>query len=479
MVTRQTRLLAVCQSILDGLFGVTAFALAYVVRFETGLIAAPKGQPPFTQYLVLAPFIALLVPLAFHFQGAYRLRRHRTRVDDFFAVLVGNLLVVVIGLLGTLYVQVYYASPEAQALGTYEISRIVWGLFLVFNVALTYTSRETIRGYIERRFRAGLGLKRALIAGRGDLARQVADKLLQHGELGYRIVGFIDDSADGDRLGYRGLPLLGTLQEAGDVMRREAIDQLYVALALDEHVKMLGLIEVASRECVDVKVVPDLLQVVTLGARLEDLDGVPVININDVPLQGLNSVVKRVMDIGIASTALTVLAVPFGIIAATIRMTSPGPVFYRQERMGLDGRSFAVLKFRSMAVDAERETGPVWASENDPRRTPVGAFLRRFSLDELPQLWNVLQGDMSLVGPRPERPFFVEQFKERVPQYMLRHKVKSGMTGWAQVNGLRGNTSIEKRIEYDLYYIEHWSVILDFKIIWLTLLWVFSDKHAY
>ena len=479
MVTRHTRLLTVSQALLDGVLGVAAFALAYAVRFETGFIAAPKGQPPFAQYLVLAPFIALLVPLAFHFQGAYRIHRNRTRIDDFFAVLVGSLLVLVIGLLGTLYVQVYYASPEAQAQGVYEVSRIVWGLFLLFNVILTYTSREAIRGYVERRFRAGIGLKRALIAGRGDLARHVADKLLQHGELGYRIVGFIDDSADGDRLGYRGLPLLGTLPDAADVMRREAIDQLYVALPLAEHVKMLGLIEAASRQCVDTKVIPDLLQALTLGARLEDLDGVPIININDVPLQGLNRAVKRVMDIGISATALAGLSVPFGIIAATIRTTSPGPVFYRQERMGLDGRSFAVLKFRSMFLDAERDTGPVWASENDPRRTPVGAFLRRFSLDELPQLWNVLRGDMSLVGPRPERPFFVEQFKDRVPQYMLRHKVKSGMTGWAQVNGLRGNTSIEKRIEYDLYYIEHWSVILDFKIMWLTVLWAFFHKHAY
>ena len=179
------------------------------------------------------------------------------------------------------------------------------------------------------------------------------------------------------------------------------------------------------------------------------------------------------------NAALALLAIPFAVIAAAIRATSPGSVFYRQERMGLDRQPFMVLKFRSMYEDAERETGPVWTREDDPRRTPVGAFLRRFSLDELPQLWNVLRGEMSLVGPRPERPFFVEQFKERVPQYMLRHKVKSGITGWAQVNGWRGNTSIEKRIEYDLYYVENWSLALDFKILWLTVVWMFFHKHAY
>jgi Undecaprenyl-phosphate glucose phosphotransferase len=227
--------------------------------------------------------------------------------------------------------------------------------------------------------------------------------------------------------------------------------------------------EVTSREFIDVKVVPDILQFIALRARLEDLDGLPVININEVPLQGFNSWVKRGLDIGLSAVAMVLLAIPFAIIAALVKWTSPGPVFYRQERMGLDGKAFTVYKFRSMHEDAEDVTGPVWARDDDPRTTHVGRWLRRLDLDELPQFWNVLRGDMSIVGPRPERPFFVEQFKHRIPQYMLRHKVKAGITGWAQVNGWRGNTSLEKRIEYDLYYIENWSVTLDLKIMWLTL----------
>jgi Undecaprenyl-phosphate glucose phosphotransferase len=242
---------------------------------------------------------------------------------------------------------------------------------------------------------------------------------------------------------------------------------------------MIELLESTSRECVDVKVVPDLLQVIALRARLEDLDGVPVINVNDIPLQGFNSVLKRGLDVVISSAALLVLALPIGLVALLVRITSRGPVLYRQERMGLDGKSFTIVKFRSMYDDAERATGPVWAQQNDPRVTPLGRFLRRSNLDELPQLWNVLRGDMSIVGPRPERPHFVEQFKHRIPQYMLRHKVKAGLTGWAQVNGWRGNTPLEKRIEYDLYYIENWSVRLDLKIIWLTLVKGFFHKHAY
>ena len=182
-----------------------------------------------------------------------------------------------------------------------------------------------------------------------------------------------------------------------------------------------------------------------------------------------NAWMKRVIDIGLSAAALVVLAIPVAIIAAIVKLSSRGPVLYAQERMGLDGKAFTVYKFRSMYEGAESESGPVWADENDPRATPIGRWLRRFDLDELPQFWNVLRGDMSIVGPRPERPFFVDQFKHRIPQYMLRHKVKAGITGWAQVNGWRGNTSLEKRIEYDLYYIENWSVTLDIKIMWLTV----------
>ena len=478
MVTRRTRALAAGQAALDALAGAAAFLLAYLVRFEFGIIPAPKGHPPFDQYLVLSPAVGLLVVFCYQLLGGYRLRRSRTRVDDFFTTFVGTLTAIVLGLMATLYVQVYYASPEAQAAGAYEVSRVAWVIFLGFNVGLTYGSREAVRLLMQRRFRAGIGLRRVLIAGTGDLASHVADRFLAHAEFGYRVVGFVDDTGD-DHIGYRGLPLLGPLDDTEEVLQRERIDQLYVALPIEKHLEMLQLVEVANRECVDVHIIPDFLQFVTLRARLEDLDGIPVINVNDVPLRGFNAVVKRLMDLAVSAGALLVLALPFAAIAAAIRFTSPGRVFYRQERMGLDGRPFMVLKFRSMFDDAERDTGPVWTRENDPRRTPVGRFLRRFSLDELPQLWNVFKGEMSLVGPRPERPYFVERFKESVPQYMLRHKVKAGLTGWAQVNGWRGNTSIEKRIEYDLYYIENWSIALDVKIIWLTLLRVSFQRHAY
>jgi len=479
MVKRHNRLLVAFYVCSDALLGMLAFLIAYFIRFDTGLIPITKGYPPLAQYINILPFIGVLVPFAYHVQGLYRLRRGRSRVDDFFAVFVGSILAVVFGIVATLYFQAYYVADELKDRGAFEVSQLVWAVFLFVNVTLTYVSRETVRTVLERRWRAGIGLKKILIAGAGELGRLVADKILEHRELGYHIAGFVDDRAGGDFLGHRGLPLLGTLDETAEIAQREDIDHLYVALPAEDHVRMLQLLEAIGRECIDVKVVPDLLQVIALRARLEDLDGIPIVNINDVPLQGFNSVLKRSIDIGLSAAALLVLAIPFGLIAVALRLTSPGPVFYRQERMGLDGKSFTIYKFRSMFHDAERETGPIWASQDDPRCTPIGKLLRRTNFDELPQLWNVLRGDMSLVGPRPERPFFVSQFKQRIPQYMLRHKVRAGLTGWAQVNGWRGNTSLEKRIEYDLYYIENWSVSLDLKIMWLTLVKGFFHRHAF
>jgi Undecaprenyl-phosphate glucose phosphotransferase len=462
MMRRYNRLLVAFYVVTDALLAMVALLAAYWLRFHSGLIPVTKGYPDFRQYAQMLPFIAVLVPIAFNIQGLYRLRRGRSRVDDFFAVFVGSVLACILGLVALLY---YVADQETY----HEVSRYLLVLFLGLNVFLTYMSREIVREILERRWRAGIGLKRVLIAGAGDLGRMMADKVLEHRELGFKVVGFVDDRAAGDHIGYRGLPLLGTLAEIDEIIKRERIDHVYVALPLEEHVKMLGIVEATNREGVDVHVVPDLLQFIALRARLEDLDGVPIISLNDVPLRGFNSILKRIIDVTISATALVLLAPLFVVIAILVRRTSPGPVFYKQERMGLDGKAFQVYKFRSMFVGAEDDTGPVWARDEDPRCTPVGRWLRKLDLDELPQLWNVLRGDMSIVGPRPERPYFVEQFKHRIPQYMLRHKVKAGITGWAQVNGWRGNTSLEKRIEYDLYYIENWSVALDLKIMWLTL----------
>jgi Undecaprenyl-phosphate glucose phosphotransferase len=470
MLRRYNRLLVACYVFADLVSAAAAFLLSYYIRFDSWfveLVPVTKSQPPFSQYLYSLPVIAVIVPVAFQLQGLYRLRRGRTRVDDFFAVLVGSLLAVLAGVALSLYARAYITAVS----DFHPISRAVWLLFLGLTVTFTYTSREIVRDLLHRRWRAGIGLKHVLIVGSGDLGRMVADRILEHSELGFKLIGFVDDqAADNDAIGYRGLPVLGTVADAPQISQSERVDEIYVALPLDEHLKMLGIVEFASRECINVHVIPDLLQFIALRARLEDLDGLPMIDINDVPLRGLNSVIKRLVDAALSAAVLAVGALPALLVSWLIKQSSPGPAFYKQERMGLDGKAFTVYKFRTMVLEAEDTTGPIWARDDDPRTTAIGRWLRRFDLDELPQFWNVFRGDMSIVGPRPERPFFVEQFKHRIPQYMLRHKVKAGITGWAQVNGWRGNTSLEKRIEFDLYYIENWSLSLDFKIMWLTVL---------
>jgi Undecaprenyl-phosphate glucose phosphotransferase len=471
MLRRYNRLLVAIQVCADLGASIAAFVLAYVIRFSSGLVPLSVEPPSLLVYVALAPVIGSFVIFAFQLQGLYRLRRGRTRVDDFFGVLVGNLLGVLFGVVATLYVQTYHLSEARKDAGFLEVSRLVWFLFLVLNIAFTYASRDVLRLLLHRRWRAGIGLKRVLVVGSGDLGGMVADRILEHTELGFVLVGFVDDrAARTDGVGYRGLPLLGTIPDIADVCAREKVDEIYVALPIEEHIKMLSVVEFASRECINVHVVPDLLQFIALRARLEDLDGLPLISVNDVPLRGMNNALKRLVDVVLSFVVVVTGAVPTLVIVWCIKRSSPGPAFYRQDRMGLDGKPFAVYKFRSMPVDAEDASGPIWAREDDPRATSIGRWLRRHDVDELPQFWNVLKGDMSIVGPRPERPFFVEQFKHRIPQYMLRHKVKAGITGWAQVNGWRGNTSLEKRIEFDLYYIENWSLSLDFKIMWLTLL---------
>ncbi|HET7746282.1 MAG TPA: undecaprenyl-phosphate glucose phosphotransferase [Vicinamibacteria bacterium] len=480
----QTRVMVATFVLVDVVATAAAWVLAYWLRFHSdlvlGIVPAVKGVPDIGRYLLLLPLMAVLWPAVMYFHGLYQMKRGRSRIDEFFAILFSVLIASAATLGLTLYIRVYYRyQPDAAP--RWEYSQAVFGLFVALDVLLVYAGRSALRAWLGRMWAAGYNVKRVLVAGAGELGRTVAETILAHRELGYRVVGFVDDRSGPREVG--GLPVLGTLDEAAAVAAQNRIDQVYVALPLEEHARLVRLIKTISNECVDIKVVPDLVQYATIKAALEDLDGIPIISLNEVPLRGWNSMVKRVMDVVLGTAALvflTVILPVFPVVALLIAWRGgKGPVLLRQERMTLDGKTFQIYKFRTMVDEAEKETGPVWASPEDPRRTAIGVWLRRFNLDELPQLLNVVLGDMSLVGPRPERPPFVQQFRERIPQYMVRHRVKSGITGWAQVNGWRGNTSIEKRIEYDLYYIENWSLLLDVKILILTLFRGFGQKHAY
>jgi len=467
VIRKTTRRIAALLLVSDVVATAFALAAAYFLRFRAEIIPVRHGIPDLALYTRLLPLIAGLWPVVYYFYGLYQVRRHRSRVEEGIAVLVATgFATLVLAGLATFYRGASY-------------SRAVLVLFFGLDVALVFAGRTAIRRYLEEAWRHGVGVRHVLVVGAGRLGHAVVDKLHEHPEAGLRAIGFLDD--DDAKLGteFLGVPVLGATADAARIVEERGADTVFLALPLEAHHTMLAVLQEVGRTIADVRVVPDLLQHITFRAGVEDMDGLPVVHLTQVPLTGWMSLVKRSLDIAISGAALVVASPVCGAIALAIRLSDRGPVLYRQRRMGLDGRPFDILKFRSMVVDAEGSSGPVWTSPDDARRTRVGAFLRRWSLDELPQLWNVLRGEMSLVGPRPERPEFVREFKEKFPQYMLRHRVRSGITGWAQVHGWRGNTSLSKRIEYDLYYIENWSLALDFRILWMTLRHGLRHDNAY
>lgn len=360
-----------------------------------------------------------------------------------------------------------------------SFSRAFHLLFLVSAAAALSAVHVSGRAGLRRLRARGWNQRHVLICGAGRLGQAVAHALSENRWTGLVARGYLDDDPARQGKTFRDVPVLGTLATIHDVIAAKGIDQVIVALPFTENEKIPALLDRLSTEVVDVRIAPDLLGFGPLNMSISELDGLPLISLRESPLVGWSRVAKRALDVAVSLAVLGVAAVPMLIIAGLIKATSRGPVFYAQERMGLDGRTFRMLKFRTMRADAEAETGAVWATPDDPRRTRLGTFLRRTSLDELPQFLNVLAGQMSVVGPRPERPVFIADFKKRIPQYMLRHKVKAGITGWAQVNGWRGNTSLDKRIQYDLYYIEHWSIWFDIWIILLTPFKGLVSKNAY
>ena len=491
MIRRQRTIQGITLLALDALAIVAAFLLAYWLRFGLQIVAVkdlPGMVPGIELYRPVLWCALVIVPLVLASMGLYRVRRTNARGEAYIAVAGGISLgiIAVAGLVSLLYrpetlrALVSGENVVTIAVPPFSVSRYFLLFFYVNTLLAVVGARVALQAFYDHLRRTGRNLKRVLIAGTGPLARVVIDKMRLHEEFGFRIVGMLARPADGDEAEpYRGVPIVGQLADALDVVRGQQIDQLYLALPLSAHEEILDLLRAVSHEIVDVKVVPDLLQYIALRAGVEDLDGVPIVNLSRVPLDGFSAVLKRGFDLIVAAACLVLFAPLFPIVALAVKLTSEGPIFYRQLRMGLDGRPFELMKFRSMVVDAESTTGPVWADEEDSRCTPVGALLRKLSLDELPQFWNILRGDMSLVGPRPERPYFVDEFRHRIPHYMLRHRVRAGLTGWAQVHGWRGNTSLEKRIEYDLYYIENWSLALDFKILWMTVSNGMVHEHAY
>lgn len=481
---------AVFLIVMDLLMLQGAFLLTYWFRFHSGIWLVPLGIPPLEMYLAAGLVILLVFFVIFYLGGMYTSRDSRTLEDDlvglFKGVVLASLLVLAL----------------AFFLRGLTYSRSFFGLFFLSTFGFLTVGRVLVRLLLRSVLRRGVPRIRTLLVGISPMRARILKLTRDLPGLTLEPVGWLEVPGDGSpeafpaaRVGGGSvldangrqvvgeplpeLPCLGSVEGIRQAVIDHQVDLVLLTVPFDQLPLVSRVAADLSNLNVDLQFVPDLLALHTSRMRLKEIGGIPFVSVREEALSGADRVVKRSFDVVASGLGLLMLLPLLGLLALLVRLSSPGPVFYRQDRVGLDGREFAMLKFRTMRPDAETASGPVWTKENDPRVTPVGRFLRRFSLDELPQLWNVLVGQMSLVGPRPERKVFVERFSREMPRYFERHRVQSGLTGWAQVNGLRGNTSIAERTLYDLHYVENWSLGLDIKILLMTIHHVLRGENAY
>jgi exopolysaccharide biosynthesis polyprenyl glycosylphosphotransferase len=450
--------------ILDAMMAALAFYGAYRLR----LLSEYENIAPFPRYwgVMVIHVVSVLVLLFFY--KLYHRSRAFSHVDEFYAIFGAGSVGSLIGI--ALISFIYKNELDYQRL----MMIYAWLLTIVL-VTLGRIVYARLRWAVQAR---GYGRDKVLIVGTSDVGRMILQKIRQSPGLGYEVVGFVTHNGNESTDNVLGVPILGTTEYLSDTIDRYNVKEVIIGLPEVTHQEILSIIARVDRGRVSVKVFPDVFQIMASAVSIGDLNGLPLLTIHDIALRGWRLGLKRAVDLLGSVVSLILFSPLMLLVAILVKLDSPGPVFYVQERMGLDGRLFKMLKFRSMRQDAEKETGPVWARSGDPRRTRLGGILRRISIDETPQLVNVLLGEMSLVGPRPERPVFVEQFKRSIPRYMDRHREKAGMTGWAQINGLRGDTSITERTKYDLWYIENWSLMLDLRILLRTMLLFLGDRSA-
>ncbi len=449
----------------DAVAVASAWLLTYWLRFTW--LPAGKGVPELSdKYLPILPLV-----VAAHLFIFYRVRLYRPRrVQGLLAEtrdIVKAFAVAVVAV-----VVIDYALPASN-----KISRVFIATYAVIGTALFAAFRGLVRALLHAARRRGWNRRTAAIVGTGRTAQRLLHALIRNPWTGLEVRYFVDDPRPEHRDSLRLLPIRGPVADLPGILDREPVDSVFIALPVDQSHRVDEVLAQLETCMADVRLVPEVASAYTIRPNVSELEGLAILSLRQTPLYGWNAILKRAFDLAVGAACLALAAPIMLVVAALIKLTSPGPVFYRQRRVGLDGLEFDMYKFRTMRVDAEAASGAVWAAQSDPRRTRIGAFLRRTSLDELPNLFNVLAGQMSLVGPRPERPEFITQFRQEIPRYMLRHKMKAGMTGYAQVHGLRGNTSLRKRIRYDLHYIRNWSLGLDVRILGRTLAEVWFSRH--
>jgi len=423
--------------------------------------------PPYQPYRRVNNFLLILSLLVFWIVGVYRGFPFQRVTSEAMALFRGWLLVVLV----TMATSFVYRD--------FEYSRMHMIYFALCAAALLAVERIALHRVLAWLRGRGLLVRTFVLVGDSGLAARFYQQWKTHPREGLRLVGLVTLGDSVETPALREAKHLGSVAQLADILEQHPAHLVISALTMQQHGHVDALQRGLATHFVDHKIVPDIYIDLALRAEPEQFAGIPMVTVAQSPLEGWNLVFKRTVDLAGSAVALLLFSPVLLTLALLIKLTSPGPVLYRQERMGWNGKTFQMLKFRSMRIDAEQQTGAVWATKSDDRSTIIGRVLRRTSLDELPQLFNVLRGEMSLVGPRPERPVFIERFRTQIPNYMLRHKVKAGMTGWAQINGWRGDTSLEKRIEFDLYYISHWSIEFDIRILFLTLFKGFVHPNAY
>lgn len=465
--------------VLDAIITVVSFILAYYIRFDFPLFA-PKQVPgtlgifyytlrdylfPIHQSPVL--YITLGYIILYYIFHLYAPKRFLSRKFELINIIKAN----VTGLLIT-FVILYLFKLD-------NYSRWLLIIFCGLNICLSTLVRNIIRKALAVMREGGHNLKHIIIIGFSPAAASYIDRLKLNPQWGYRIHGIFDDTMAED-FEYRGVPKIGNISDLEPYLSENVLDESIITLNIKEYHKLERIVNICEKSGTHTKFVPDYYKFITTQPYIEDLNGLPVINIRNVPLSNtVNKIIKRIIDIIGSIIAIILFSPIMVVVAILVKTTSPGPVIFSQVRVGLHNQEFKMFKFRSMCVQNAAKESKAWTTSDDPRVTKVGKFIRRTSIDELPQFFNVLKGDMSLVGPRPERPFFVEKFKEEIPKYMIKHQVRPGITGWAQVNGFRGDTSIKLRIEHDIYYIENWTLGLDIKILFLTIFKGFVNENAY
>ena len=456
---------------IDALVIGMAYVLSWYIIIGSGWYRAANqvlGPEIYLGVLAVIIPVYLLLYTVFHLFTPKRVQGRRQEFANIFkANMLGLLLFGMVLYLGG-------KNPYFQ-----HFSRVLVMFFFVVNIAAETLERNLIRTCLRSMRSKGYNQKHVLLVGYSRAAESYIDRVAANPEWGYQIRGILDDHRHrGDH--YKGVRVIGATSDLKTILDMNLLDEIAITLSIRDYAGLERMVAECEKSGVHTKFIPDYNKFIPTRPYTEDLQGLPVINIRHVPLNDLlNATMKRIMDLLGAVTALILFSPVMVITAAIIKSTSPGPIIYSQERVGLHNRPFKMYKFRSMEVQLPGQEKGRWTTAHDPRVTPVGRLIRKTSIDELPQLFNVLAGSMSLVGPRPERPFFVERFKEEIPRYMIKHQVRPGMTGWAQINGYRGDTSIEKRIEHDLYYIENWTLGFDFKILFLTVFKGFINKNAY